>query len=157
MLFELDKVKSKIVDLDSLLFSIYYHDIIYEPTQSDNELQSALTFEKRISNTSFINLNKCKIQIEATKDHDFSNDHDTNILLDLDLIILGQSHKEYLKYTRNIRKEYKIYPDFIYSKGRKKVLSKILEKDSIYKTDFFKKRYEYQARKNLTSELIKLN
>ena len=58
MLFELDKVKSKIVDLDSLLFSIYYHDIIYEPTQSDNELQSALTFEKRISNTSFINLNK---------------------------------------------------------------------------------------------------
>ncbi len=118
MLFELDKVKSKIVDLDSLLFSIYYHDIICEPTQSDNELQSVLTFEKRISNTSFINLNKCKIQIEATKEHNFSNNYDTNILLDLDLIILGQSHKEYLKYTRNIRKEYKIYPDFIYRKGR---------------------------------------
>lgn len=157
MLVELDKVKSKITDLDSLLFAIYYHDIIYKSTKSDNEHKSALIFEKRISKTSFINLNKCKAQIEATKEHKLSDDYDTNILLDLDLIILGKSQKEYQEYSNNIRKEYKIFPDFVYRKGRKKVLKSILEKDSIYKTEYFIKHYEKQAKENLRLELNQLN
>jgi predicted metal-dependent HD superfamily phosphohydrolase len=157
MFSELDKVKAQIKDLDTLLFAIYYHDIIYKTNKSDNEHQSALIFEKRISETSFTNLRKCIIQIEATKEHKLSNDNDINILLDLDLSILGKSHKEYKKYYEKIRKEYYIYPDFIYRKGRKKVLKNILELDSIYKTDFFKQEYENQARENLRLELEQLN
>jgi predicted metal-dependent HD superfamily phosphohydrolase len=156
MFSELDKVKTQIKDLDTLLFAIYYHDIIYKSTKSDNEYQSALIFKKRISETSFTNLSECMIQIEATKEHKLSNDNDINILLDLDLSILGKSPKEYKQYCENIRKEYNIYPDFIYRKGRKKVLKNILESGSIYKTDFFKQEYENQARENLKFELKQL-
>lgn len=153
---ELDKVESKIKDLDTLLFAIYYHDIIYIPTKSDNEHQSALICERRISQTSFTKLSHTLAQIEAIKEHKLSNDNDTNILMDLDLSILGKSPEEYEKYCKNIRKEYHIYPDFMYRKGRKKVLENILGLDSIYKTDFFKQEFETQAKENLINELNQL-
>lgn len=157
MFAELDKVLQQVNKLDSLLFAIYYHDIIYVPTKSDNEHQSALLFKNRISATSFPNLNECIAQIEATKEHKLSRDKDTNILLDLDLSILGKSKEEYQKYCKNIRKEYHIYPDFMYRNGRKKVLLNLLKLDSIYKTDYFKQEYENQAKENLKHELNQLN
>lgn len=157
MISELDKVESKIKNLDNLLFSIFYHDIIYKPTKSNNEYQSALIFEKRISQTSFKNLNECISQIIATKEHKLSDDNDTNILLDIDLSILGGNPIKYKEYCKNIRKEYLIYPDFIYRKGRQKVLEHILKSNSIYKTEVFKQEYESQAKENLILELDQLS
>ena len=157
MFLELDKVKCQVKKIETLQFSIFYHDIIYKPAKNDNEHQSALILEKRLSNTSFKNIGECMAQIEATKDHKLSNDNDVNILLDLDLSILGKSRKKYKEYTENIRKEYQIYPDFLYSKGRKRILKNLLELDYIYKTDFFKQEYENQARTNLKFELKQLN
>jgi len=157
MLSELDKVKPQVKNLDTLLFTVFYHDIVYKATKNDNEHQSALLFEKRISKTSFPKLMECMTQIELTKEHKLSADHDTNILLDIDLSILGENWEAYKKYSENIRKEYQIYPDFMYRKGRIKVLKSILELDAIYKTDFFKQAYEKQAKENLRHELNMLN
>ncbi|MCP3933187.1 MAG: hypothetical protein GY705_29305 [Bacteroidetes bacterium] len=157
MFSELNKIQSEVENLDCLLFAIYYHDVIYKSTKSNNERQSALTFENRIAKTSFDKLSECMSQIEATKEHKLSEDNDTNILLDLDLSVLGKSSEEYKKYSESIRKEYHIYPDFMYRKGRKKVLKSILELDFIYKTDFFKQEYENQANQNLALELKQLN
>ncbi|WP_047414576.1 hypothetical protein [Cellulophaga sp. Hel_I_12] len=156
MLKELDEVKTQILNLDSLIFAVYYHDIIYTATKSDNEVQSSLLFQKRITKTSFSYIQECRRAIEATKEHKFSEDHDTNLLLDCDLSILGKSNIEYTQYAKNIRKEYQIYPDFMYRKGRKKVLKSILALKSIYKTDFFIQKYEKQARENLELELAQL-
>lgn len=55
-------------------------------------------------------------------------------------------------YTKQIRKEYSIYPDFLYKPGRKKVLEHFLQLENIFKTDYFKTKYEVQARKNIESE-----
>ncbi len=156
MLLELENVKSQIKNLDTILFAIYYHDLVYKTTKTDNEYQSAQVFEKRISKTSFHNLRECKAQIESTKHHKHSADDDTNILLDLDLSILGKSPKEYQKYSENIRKEYRIYPDFLYRRGRTKVIKSMLESDSIFKINYFINKYENQARANLRSELQQL-
>ncbi|WP_396596433.1 hypothetical protein [Dokdonia sp. R86516] len=157
MISDLEHVESQVNNINALLFSIYYHDIVYKANQSDNEHKSALVFKERISATSFNHIEECVVQIEATKEHQLSSDNDINILLDLDLSILGKSENEYSKYSQNIRKEYKIYPDFMYRKGRKKVLNHMLELDSIFKTSFFKDKYEIQAISNLRSELDILN
>ncbi|MBB5267047.1 hypothetical protein [Algibacter amylolyticus] len=157
MLIELENVKSQIRNLDTLLFSIYYHDIVYKATRSDNEHQSAIVFEKRINKTSFDGIIDCMNQIEATKEHKHSTDNDTNILLDLDLSVLGKSTEEYSKYSKNIRKEYRVYPDFMYRKGRKKALKNIIELNSIFKTDYFISKYESQAKENLKFELEQLS
>ena len=78
---------------------------------------------------------------------------DNAYLLDLDLSILGTDWEIYNKYTQNIRKEYKIYPDILYKPGRKKVLKHFLERDSLYFTERFKTKFEKQARNNLIQEI----
>ena len=156
MLAELAKIESAIGDKDTLLFSIYYHDIIYEPTKDDNEHQSALFFLERISQTSFIDLHVCIAQIEKTKTHTLSTDQDTNFLLDLDLSILGKSPEEYQNYSKNIRNEYQMYPDLIYRNERRKALQNFLKMESIYKTEFFKREYEAQALKNIKREMAQM-
>jgi len=156
LFIEIDEVKDQITDIDSLSFVVYYHDIIYKPTKSDNEHQSALVLKESLSKTSFSNINKCMTIIEHTKEHQLTKDKDTNLLLDMDLSILGQKKEVYIEYINNIRKEYKIYPDFMYHKGRKKVLKNLLSTNSIYKTTHFKKKYEKQAKENLRFELARL-
>lgn len=153
MLQELEIVKQEIQQMDNVLFSIYYHDIIYKPTKSDNEYQSALFFKKRITQTDFEEIEYCFRQIEATKTHEKSEDKDTNILLDIDLSILGQRQDIYEEYCQQIRQEYRIYPNFLYRKGRSKVLRKMLASSSIYNTPIFQEKYEKQARENLEEEL----
>lgn len=156
MLQELEEVKQDVREMDSILFSIFYHDIIYKATKSDNEYQSALLFKKRISQTNFKQIEYCFQQIEATKAHDLSEDSDTNLLIDIDLSILGQNWEVYETYCQQIRQEYRIYPNFMYRKGRKKVLAKMLEQNQIYKTPYFIERYESFARVNMRRELEQL-
>ena len=154
---ELETASSSVIHLDNLVFAIFYHDIIYKASRSDNELQSARLFEKRIAVTTFQNIEVVKEQIIHTKTHQQSNDPDTNILLDIDLAILGQSPDMYQTYCANIRREYHIYPDFMYNKGRKKVLAHFLKAETIFKTEHFRALYETQARKNIEHELRSLS
>lgn len=153
MLTELDLVKTEISYSDSLLFAIFYHDFIYDPLRKDNEKRSAELFEKRISPTGFRQIPEVKSLIEATRNHNFSDDPDTNLLLDLDLSILGKSPQIYRDYKNSIRKEFSIIPGFLYNPGRKKILKDFLKRDFIYKTAHFRDRYELQARENLNTEL----
>ncbi len=155
MILELEEVKDKISDSNSILFSIFYHDIIYKATSKDNEEKSAEIAKIRLEKLNISNEKISQIynQILATKSHKKSEDYDTNFLLDADLAILGQDWKIYENYTQQIRKEYSIYPDFMYKPGRKKVLIHFLEFEEIFKTDYFKGKYEEKARENIRREL----
>jgi len=91
----------------------------------------------------------------ATKTHTAKN-NDTKWLIDFDLAILGQSFKTYERYTKLIREEYKTVPNFIYKKGRKKVLQYFIKKPFIFATEKFKNLYEDKAKENLNYELKQL-
>lgn len=147
--------KSEIVDFDTLLFSIFYHDIVYNTQRSDNELESAQLAGNRLERLGLISdqVVKCHEQIMATKEHNNDTNADINSLVDFDLAILGDEPERYLEYTKKIRKEYSIYSDFMYTKGRRKVLRHFLEMESIFKTEEFKVNFEQRARKNLKVEL----
>jgi len=150
--------KEKLIDFDTVLFSIFYHDIVYNIMRKDNEQKSADIAHDRLTKLA-VPLDKseaCQNQIIATKDHKDNANNDTNYLLDFDLAILGDTAENYEVYRKNIRKEYSIYPDFLYKKGRKKVLQHFLDMDRIFKTNEFYESFESLARKNLKIELQKL-
>ncbi|MGE6220581.1 HD domain-containing protein [Nubsella zeaxanthinifaciens] len=155
ILIQLTEVKKEIQNWETILFTLYYHDIIYNPLKSDNEEKSAELAEKRMKQVlvpiDIIEL--CKQQILATKSHIKSTDSDTNYFTDADLSVLGQSWEKYSDYYKNVRKEYSIYPDFVYNPGRKKVLNHFLTMDRIFKTDFFYDKFERQAKHNLQMEI----
>jgi len=159
MFSELDKVKDEIKRYDIISFSVFYHDVIYDASSKSNEEKSARFSEKHLqqidAEVGFIE--KISQQIMATKFHEESGDNDTNYLVDADLSVLGQEPENYKDYTQKIRKEYSIYPDFLYNPGRRKVLRHFLESESIFKTEYFREKYEQQARKNILSEIEYLN
>jgi predicted metal-dependent HD superfamily phosphohydrolase len=151
----LTEVKSEIQNWESILFTLFYHDIIYTALKSNNEENSALLAEKRMQQLSVSSdiTERCKKQILATKSHAKSTDSDTNYFTDADISVLGQTWEIYSLYYKNVRKEYAIYPDFIYNSGRKKVIQHFLSMDSIFKTDYFYNKFEKVAKENLNKEL----
>ena len=155
---ELLPLKDKISDWQTLIFSIAYHDIVYNTLKTDNEEKSAEFANSRLLRLALsdVQRNKCHSQIIATKGHALTEDVDTNYFTDADLAILGSNSNEYVNYAKLIRKEYKLYPDFVYIPGRKKVLEHFIQMSRIYKTDYFYHKYEVQTRKNINDEIIQL-
>ncbi|MEQ8530649.1 MAG: hypothetical protein RIB86_02275 [Imperialibacter sp.] len=151
--------KSQIAAFDALLFSIFYHDFAYNALRNDNEEKSAVAANDalRMLGVPEEKIERCVKQILATKEHTATQDSDTQYLLDIDLAILGESSEIYQTYTRAVRKEYAVYPNFVYRKGRRKVVQHFLDRKRIFKTDAFHSRYELQAKANLTHELMELS
>lgn len=135
--------------------AIFYHDAIYDPKKKDNEEQSALLAESDLSQSSLDSERVVAVRnlIRCTEKH-LPDDHpDAKWLLDFDLAILGREEEVYVKYTKAIRKEYKMYPTLLYNQGRKKAMKKFLERERIFYTDEFFDRYESMARANIEREI----
>lgn len=156
---EISEVKEEIIDWEITLFTLYYHDIIYNASKSNNEEKSAEFASARLQELgiSADKVEACHAQIIATKLHNISPSSDINLFNDADLSILGRDWDTYKNYFQNVRKEYSIYPMFLYKRGRKKVLKHFLEMDQIFKTVHFASKYESQARVNLQKELTELS
>ena len=154
MLRQLEQVTDQIQDWDTILFALFYHDIIYKAAKNNNEEKSADYAKLDLQSIGFPaeRISKCVQLILATKKHLESNDSDTNFFTDADLSILGQDWQVYENYFRQIRKEYSIYPDIIYKPGRKKVLEHFLAMQRIYKSDYFYEKLEANAKRNLLRE-----
>lgn len=161
MIEELDPMKDEISNWDSVLFAVWFHDIIYSTFQFDNEEQSseyAIATMRKLNVPESI-INKSSFLILKTKNHMFVNDPedlDMQYFLDTDLLVLGKPLEEYKKYMTDIRMEYKNYDNAIYSEGRKMILNKFISMPSIYRTAKFIDKYEQQARINILYEIQNL-
>ena len=152
------EVKPLVKDWQTLVFAIFYHDAIYNVHSKNNEEKSAELAQKQLMQINYPldKIELCRQHILATKTHFNATNNDTNLFTDADLAILGQSEPLYNAYTRQIRKEYDVYPNLIYNMGRKKVLKSFLDMPRIYKTEYFHNAFELQARKNLSNNLAQL-
>ncbi|MBD3213471.1 MAG: hypothetical protein GF311_12760 [Candidatus Lokiarchaeota archaeon] len=109
MLSEVKRFKNRIDDYDSVLFAIWFHDIIYDPLKGDNEERSAECAREFLVKINYEKNRIRKIEelILRTKDHtiqDGNENYDLNLFLDLDLLILGMEREQYVKYAKNIKK-----------------------------------------------------
>lgn len=157
MLKGLDNYSEEINDRMSVELAIWFHDAIYVPLRKDNESRSAKFFYQHLSkDLPQERVRKVMKYIEATKNHSKTNDKDLQVLLDLDLAILGQSKNVYQNYASQVREEFGYVPNFLYKRGRKLVLKSFLDKPTIYQTLFFQEKLEEQARENIRQELESL-
>lgn len=144
-------------DFDVVNFAIWYHDIVYNPIKNNNELKSAELANERLQSFTLDEhrLRTIEKLINSTKTHEIliSSNQDNSYFLDFDLSILGTEWETYEHYTKNVRKEYSMYPDFLYNSGRKKVLLNFLNRDHLYFTEKFRNELEAQARENLQKEI----
>ncbi|KAF2074551.1 hypothetical protein CYY_004134 [Polysphondylium violaceum] len=158
-----DRFKLKLKSSETVLLSIWFHDIIYDPTRHDNEEQSALVFnqfsEQVHLNTDFSQ--KVYNFIMATKNHTKTPrdiDPDLNYFLDMDLSILGVDEKVYDKYAENIRKEYIHIDEQSYRTGRSKILQSFVSEgyEKLFRTSEFQNEFGSKSIENLKREINSL-
>ncbi len=138
--------------------AIWFHDAVYVPGKKDNEQQSARLaqkFLKKIKMPDFF-IKRVGSLILATKHKASPKSLDAKVIVDVDLSILGKSEQDFDRYETGIRQEYRYVPEEQFKQGRAAILEGFLNRDSIYSTDFFRKKYEEQARKNLQKSIAEL-
>ena len=153
MIMSFDNYHNQLDNPNEILFSIFYHDVVYSASKKDNELKSAEYALSILSEN--IQLDKQLVfdAICATQQHQHNIMEDINWLIDFDLKILARDWNEYQIYFEQIRKEYRIYPDFLYKPGRAKALKHFLEHEFIFQTEELRKLYEEKARVNIEEEI----
>ena len=160
LFIQFKKVKHNLYEPHIIALALYYHDVIYEPTRSDNELKSAEYAVESLR--SYLSAEQCQhiyalIMMTATHQIDTlaheDKISDAAYLLDMDLSILGAPWSEYDQYAQAVRQEYVHVAKENYRVGRIAVLEKLLAHSSLYLTAYYHKRLEKQARKNIKREI----
>ena len=131
--------------------ALWFHDAIYKPTSSRNELESAEWASEFLQQTG-ASQRRCQRvydHILATKHDAEPPDADARLLVDIDLSILGRDETFYDRFEENVRKEYRWVPWPLYRRKRRQILASFLSRASIYSTAHFRDRYEHAARRNL--------
>jgi predicted metal-dependent HD superfamily phosphohydrolase len=141
---------------NEVLYSVFYHDYIYVSSKKDNEMKSAESAVKILPKDTILNSELVFDAICATQQHQHNEMEDINWLIDFDLKVLARDWDNYKIYFEQIRKEYRIYPDFLYKPGRVKALKHFLENEFIFQTDEFRNLYEEKARVNIEREISTL-
>ena len=148
---------------DPLVFGIalVYHDIVYKPTRSDNESRSADSATRLLEAQGTFSqerIDRCREMILCTKDHlpSEQDDGDEALLIDLDLAVLARKPADYDRYTAALRKEFWMVPGFVFRNGRRNVLTSLLDRPKIFRTEKGYADYEAPARENLWRELREL-
>lgn len=157
-----EQYSHRLTDKDVVALAVFYHDIIYNVLRKDNEPRSALLAVKRLYALGVPEdkTAQVKLFIEATQSHALTatvvNTHDLQLFLDFDMSILGAQWNDYLEYTKQVRREYRVYPDKLYIPGRTKFLEHCLQTQHIFQTPEFRENYETAARSNIAQELRSL-
>lgn len=153
-----DEVVDEISAGFSLECAIWFHDVIYDPTESDNEELSAMYAGAFLAKMGFNPDITSKIEhlIALTKHPAHPVTDDEKYLLDIDLAILGIEPKSYNRYAQWIRQEYSFVPENLYREGRSRILQAFLDRSRIFETNIFYDQYEAQARRNLRDEIEEL-
>jgi predicted metal-dependent HD superfamily phosphohydrolase len=156
---EFEPAKGLAHDPLAVEMALWYHDAVYDPRAKDNEERSAKLATKVGGEIGLPNSLNQQVNnlILATKKHDASLDRDAAVMVDVDLSILGRESQRFDEYENQVRQEYSWVSDEAFAAGRTAVLEFFLGRQAIYSTDFFRNRYENQARENLNRSLHKLN
>jgi len=138
---------------NKVLFAWFYHDIIMKKkSQVDEEASAEIAYNvcRQAVLTEGFAKNVKELIIFGTKHKEIPKTIDQKLISDIDLAIFGKTHGEFDEYNKDIWEEWSWVGRERFADGRKKVLDKFLKRQSIYFTDFFKERYEEQAKENLT-------
>jgi predicted metal-dependent HD superfamily phosphohydrolase len=133
--------------------ALWFHDAVYEVKGTSNEQRSAqwAVSVLRAAGAAPATQERVFQLIMATKHDAVVTEPDQQLLVDIDLAILGASPERFAEYDRQVRAEYSWVPGLLYRVKRKAVLRAFLARDPLYNTDHFRQRCEAAARRNLAS------
>ena len=144
--------------------ALWFHDAIYYPQASvagSNELNSAAWAARSLVRAGADSDTAQRVHdlVMATQ-HEapaaLGSSPDAQLLVDIDLAILGSPAERFERYDQDVRKEYAWVPGFRYQEARAEVLESFLDRPRLYHGEHAVALLEAQARINLTAALSRL-
>jgi predicted metal-dependent HD superfamily phosphohydrolase len=131
--------------------ALWFHDAVYDVQRHDNEAQSAAWALQALT-TAGVQADVAERVHElvmATRHTSVPAAGDAQLLVDIDLSILGADAQRFAQYEQQIREEYAFVPEDVFRIKRKEVLQSFAARPRIYGTDHFYAALEARARANL--------
>lgn len=138
--------------------ALWFHDAVYDVEGKDNEARSASWAQTELiaAQVTPEAVERIKKLIMATCHAALAQGRDQQLLVDVDLAILGAPRARFIEYEEQVRKEYDWVPGWLFRRKRRGILKEFLARDPIYNTPQIRARLEGQARENLAYSLSQL-
>ena len=139
--------------------ALWFHDAFYDPRRKDNEARSAQWASDSVLQAGLDPALAASVHamVMATQGHARAASRDLQLLLDIDLAILGAEPARFDESDVQVRAEYAHVPDAQFRQGRCKVLQGFLARPRLYGTPRFHDALDRQARDNLRRSLARLS
>jgi predicted metal-dependent HD superfamily phosphohydrolase len=157
-LSELDGARKLAADPAEVEIALWFHDAIYNPHAANNEEASADWAERFLGSHAVhaARMERVRGHILATRHASPVTSPDSQLVIDVDLAILGADLDTYREFEVNVRREYSWVPGPIFRRKRTDILQSFLDRPTLYHTSYFRDRYESAARSNLAVAIAAL-
>ena len=144
-------------DAAAIRAAALFHDVIYDPTASDNEARSASLAQQALI---VVGWQGERVDHVVTMILDTASHHpssaDAAVLVDADMAVLAADAAGYQAYVTGVRCEYSHVSESGWRSGRASVLRGFLLQPQLFATDHGRTRFEHSARANIAAELAGL-
>ncbi len=153
-----DSVSMLAEDADAVEFAIWMHDCVFFAERPDNESRSAdaAAMIAGLLGCSADFTRRVRELIAATRHSEPPARGDASLVADIDLSILAAPRPEYDRYRAAIRGEYDFADDAMFREGRAAFLQRMLDREHVFNTAYFRREHERAARDNMQRELDEL-
>jgi len=139
--------------------ALFYHDAIYDTRAHDNEEKSADLASRVLDSVGAVDTVKEDLRqlILVTRHAAAPETVDQQLVVDIDLSILGAPEARFDEYERQVRQEYSWVEESFFRAVRAGILKEFLSHPFIYNTTPYRDRLEVAARGNLSRSIQKLS
>jgi predicted metal-dependent HD superfamily phosphohydrolase len=154
-----DDVRGLAERAGEVALGLWFHDAFYEPRRDDNESRSADWARACIveAGAAVEAADRVHALIMQTRHRAPPEGADAQLLVDIDLSILGAPAPRFDESDQQVRAEYAHVPEQQYRDGRRTILQGFLARARLYSTEHFHSRLEHLARENLRRALARLD
>lgn len=135
--------------------ALWFHDAVYDPLKHDNEQRSADLAVSALQHAGVTQNVTDRVHrlILGTRHEASPIDLDEQILVDVDLSILGSTVERFAEYEQQVRQEYAFVPEAVFWRKRRQILQGFVDRKRIYHSEHFFASREQAARANLQSAI----
>jgi predicted metal-dependent HD superfamily phosphohydrolase len=146
-----DEVGDLAVHPAEVEMALWFHDAIYDVKGSGNEDRSAEWAHEALLAAGVTRdvADRVRQLVLVTKHDGVPANVDEQVLVDIDLAILGAERPRFDEYERQIRDEYAYVPGFLFRRKRRQILRIFLDRPVLYSTPALRERLDARARENL--------
>lgn len=152
----LDRLRELDTDDPAALLAAWFHDAIYDGKPGWDERRSADLAAEELGALQVPRaiVERVAALVLVTSDHSPAHDdHVAAALCDADLAVLAAEPDRYAAYVAGVRAEYRHLEDATFRAGRRRVLTDLLARPALFRTEQGRRRWEQRARRNIEAEV----